>query len=143
MTPVNTKPLHDKMRKLRMVEEILADPELVELLLQMLPTANGKRPEAAKTKAKSASPKRAFTGRGDLEAAVTKALPYLSGSFTSRELIAKVESTGYVYTAKDKGIATSSSIKRLINKGILARADSSKNRKDFKYRRVSVPVQSN
>src|SRR5271165_3096482 len=143
MTPLlNKKLLQDKRRKLDLVEEVLSDPEMVELILQLLPVANNKPVEAAKTKAKTASPKRAVTVRGDLEAAVLKVLPSMPASFGSRELIAKVEGSGYAYTAKDKGISTSSSIKRLIKKGILARADNSKNRKDFKYRRVSVPVQS-
>lgn len=138
MTPVNKEPLEVVKRRIRLVEEVVADPDTLALILQMVSSGKATPSEPSKTKAKSPPQKRAFTARGDLKAAILKVLPQFTGAFSSRELIANVEAAGYTYTAKDKGIATSSAIKRLIKGKILQRADSSKNRKDFKYKRVSV-----
>ena len=137
MRTIDVSPLDTRIKKMQQMRDLLADPEMVDLFLQMVSTNGHKAPEAAKTLAKSGTGKRAQTQRGALEAAATKVLPSLPATFNSRDLIKALKNSGYTFAAKSEGIAISGVLKRLVKKSVLKRMDEDGSRRNAKYKMVA------
>jgi hypothetical protein len=113
--------------------KLAEDPEMVELFLEMVSPDAGKPLEAAKTQEKGASNANGKTQRGALEKVARKAIRTLSATFNSGDLIRAVKASGYVFTAKDEGIAISGVLKRLVKKKVIKRMDDEKSKRNALY----------
>jgi hypothetical protein len=140
MKPLDTSPLDARIRKLEQLRELVADPEMVALFLEMVANGNGhKAQEPAKTAARSdaakkGAAKRQKTGRGEIETAAMKVIPALPAGFNSRDLVKAMKASGYAFTAKSEGIAISGVLKRLVKKEVLKRTDDSMSKRKASYR---------
>jgi hypothetical protein len=136
MKSLNTSPLDTRIRKLEQLRELVADPEMVALFLEMVGISNGHKPqEPAKTAAKTNITRRQKTNRGEILEAAKKVLPALPANFTSRELTKAMKASGYAFTAKSETIAISGVLQRLSKKGLVKRTDdqTSKQKATYKY----------
>jgi hypothetical protein len=132
---LNTSPLDTRIRKLEQLRELVADPEMVALFLEMVTVSNGhKAQEPAKTAAKNNATKRQRTGRGEILTAAMKVIPALPASFSSKDLTKAMKASGYVFTAKSETIAISGVLKRLVKKNVLKRTDDQKSKQKATYR---------
>jgi hypothetical protein len=122
MRHLDTTPLEARIRKLQLLRELVEDPEMVQLFLEMVSSSNGHKPlEPAKTQAKNASTTKAATPRGELKATVVKIIPTLQQPFNIRTVVEAIASTGYTFQANDPFIAVGSVLKRLAENGKLKR----------------------
>lgn len=123
MVTANRKPASDIRRKLDMMEELAADPLMVQLFLRMIP-AQGVSADAnnnAPPSPTSRPAKNGATGRGELLRAVETSLPEDASTFAIRDVVEALESNGYRIAAQDKPIAVGSALKRLVKRGTLKR----------------------
>jgi hypothetical protein len=114
-----TKRIDEKIRKLEQLREFAADPEMRDLLTELVASnGNGNGNGASHTAAKKKGPK------GTLSEMVRKAcLDTPGGKFTVPDLVARLHDMGYRFEAKDEAVAVYSSLNRLKDKGIVAVAE--------------------
>ena len=122
-----------RIRKLQQLVQLSKDPELVELLLETVSPESHKAPEPAKKAAKSSGGANGKTQRGELEQVARRAIHALPATFNSGDLIRAMKASGYVFTAKDEGIAISGVLKRLVKKKVLKRMDDGKSKRNALY----------
>jgi hypothetical protein len=122
MRHVDISPLEQKIRKLEVMRELLADPEMVQLFLQMV-SSNGQKPlQTAKTLTKTNSATRSTTQRGELFEAAKQVADGIPGKFKSRDLLKQLKGHGYQLAAKREDVAISGVLKRLVAHNILKRS---------------------
>jgi hypothetical protein len=124
MTKVDISPLDARMRKLEWMRELVTDPEMVQLFLQMV-SSNGRKPsEPVKTQAKSSVGKRVRTERGELMDTAKKVADGFPGKFSARDLLTQIKTWGYAFSAKREDVAIAAVISRMVKRGILKRSGS-------------------
>jgi len=133
MRVIDVHKVERRIRKLQQLVQLAKDPELVELLLEMVSPESHKAPAPAKKAAESTGNGNGKTQRGELEKVARRAIHALPTTFNSGDLIRAVKASGYVFTAKDEGIAISGVLKRLVKKKVLKRMDDGKSKRNALY----------
>ena len=133
MATLDTNRIKRRIRKMQQLIKLAEDPEMVELFLEMVSPDERKTPEPAKAQPNGYTNKSSKTQRGELEEVARKAIHVLPATFNSRDLVRAVKASGYVFTAKDEGIAISGVLKRLVKKRVLKRVDQDGSRRNALY----------
>lgn len=133
MAILDTNRIKRRIRKMQQLIKLAEDPEMVELFLEMVSADSRKAPEPAKSEAKGSTNKNSKTQRGELEQVARQAIHALPTTFNSADLIRAVKTSGYVFTAKNEGIAISGVLKRLVKKKVLKRMDDGKSKRNALY----------
>ncbi len=127
---VNLTALEARIAKLQKVRDLLADeetcalisdPEVMALLQQVAESRNGHKPEQAVTSAATedgAGDVPALPGEGTLRRRVLD-IARATGKFEARDVINKLEASGYKFDASDSMVAVNTALRGLIKKRLV------------------------
>jgi hypothetical protein len=124
---IDVKKLDEKIRKYKMLREIAEDPEMAEMLSEVM-VGNGVKPHAAIAVAPEGDGGRLFYA----EKAIRSFLPNVL--FTGKDVTTKMQELGYKFTAKDPSVSTYGALVLLLEREIIEVGEKGAPGKSAKYR---------
>jgi len=124
---IDTARIDEKIRKLEQIKKLAADPEMAELLLELV-TKNGDKPRIS-TKIEG-NGKRT---KGEFMETVEKLCLTFPSRFTVNDVVIGLQNGGYTFTAHNPSVATYSALRRLTKHHVISLLEKGRRGKPAKF----------